>query len=165
MASGDTLVIFTPQCNEPPSADFATLDTRNEHPVLDFSAATPNESAVFSGVMPRNYSGANLDVYVHIALSTSASPTETVDLDVSFERIGDRQQDLDNDGFAGVQSVDNTPCPSTCGLVTIANVQFTNAEADSIAVGEGYRIKVTRDAANDDATGDAELRFVEIKDT
>ena len=36
---------------------------------------------------------------------------------------------------------------------------------DSVAVGEGFRMKVTRDATNDDATGDAEIRFIEIKET
>lgn len=45
MASGDTLLIFTPQCNEPPAVDFATLDLRNSHLVLDFDA-TAIESAV-----------------------------------------------------------------------------------------------------------------------
>jgi len=52
MASGDTLLIFQPYNNSPPSGTYATLDTRNDHPVLDFDAST-NESAVFSAVMPR----------------------------------------------------------------------------------------------------------------
>ncbi|NIQ10453.1 MAG: hypothetical protein GWO10_16275, partial [candidate division Zixibacteria bacterium] len=50
--------------------------------------------------------------------------------------------------------------------VDIVNVTFTDgADMDSIAVGEGFRMKITRDATNDTATGDAELRFVEIKET
>ena len=47
MASGDTLLTFTPASNEPPATVFATLDTRNAHPVLDFDDAA-NEDAVFS---------------------------------------------------------------------------------------------------------------------
>ena len=45
MSSGDTLLIFNPLHNEPPASNPATLDTRNQHPILDFDAAT-NESAV-----------------------------------------------------------------------------------------------------------------------
>ncbi|NIO43432.1 MAG: hypothetical protein GTO41_26720, partial [Burkholderiales bacterium] len=92
MASGDTLLIFRPQDNEPPSSNYATFDTRNQHPVLDFDATT-NEDAVFSAVMPRAYSGGGLTVYIHYAMSTATSGD--VDWDVAFERIGDQQQDID----------------------------------------------------------------------
>lgn len=163
MASGDTLAIFTPLHNEPPASNPATLDLRNAHPVLDFDATT-NESAVFSSVMPRNYGGNGVTTYHHYAMSSAEA--DTVDQDGSFERIGDQQQDLDADGFAAVQSVDNTTVPGTTGLVDIVSIAFTDgAQMDSIAVGEGYRYKVTRDATNDDAAGDLELLFVEFKET
>jgi len=163
MASGDTLVAITPHSNEPPSSNAATMDYRNLHPVLDFDAST-NESAVFSCIMPRMYDAGGLTVYIHYAMSTATSGD--VDWDVAFERIGDQQQDIDSDGFAAANSVDNTTVPGTSGLVDIVNVTFTNgADMDSIAVGEGFRIKVTRDAASDTAAGDAELLFVEIKET
>ena len=163
MASGDTLCVFTPLHNEPPASNPATLDLRNAHPVLDFDATT-NESAVFSDVMPRNYAGSGVTVYIHYAMSSAEA--DTVDWDIAFERIGDQQQDLDADGFAAVNSVDNTTVPGTSGLVDIVNVTFTDgADMDSVAVGEGFRLKVTRDATNDDAAGDAELRFAEIKET
>ncbi len=163
MASGDTLVVFTPLNNEPPATNFATLDTRNGHPVLDFDATT-NEIAVFSGVMPRNYGGGGVTVSLHYALSSAV--TGNTDWDVAFERIGDQQQDIDSDGFAAVNSVDNTTVPGTSGNVDIVTVTFTDgADMDSVAVGEGFRLKVTRDAVSDTAAGDAELRFVEIKET
>ena len=163
MASGDTLLILTPLHNEPPAATPALLDTRNSHPVLDFDATT-NWSAVFSAVMPRHYAGSGITVYIHYAMSSAVA--DTIDWDVAFERIGDQQQDLDADGFAAALSVDNTVVPGTSGLVDIVSRAFTNgAQMDSIAVGEGFRLKVTRDAVNDDAAGDAELVFVEIKET
>jgi hypothetical protein len=164
MASGDTLLIFTPLHNEPPSSNFATLDTRNYHPVLDFDATT-NESAVFSAVMPRNYAGTTgVTVYIHYSMSSAVA--NTVDWDVAFERIGDQQQDVDSDSFAAVNSVDNTTVPGTSGLVDIVSVAFTDgADMDSVAVGEKFRIKITRDAVSDDAAGDAELHAVEIKET
>ncbi len=163
MATGDTLIIFTPLQNEPPASDFATLDLRNLHPVLDFDATT-NESAVFRAVMPRSYAGGGITVYIHYALTSATSLT--VDWDVAWERIGDQQLDIDGDSFAAVNSVDNTTVPGTAGLVDIVTVTFTDgADMDSVAVGELFRLKITRDAANDDATGDAELLAIEIKET
>lgn len=163
MASGDTLAIFTPLHSEPTATNFATLDTRNNHPILDFDAAT-NEDAVFSTIMPRAYGGGGLTVYLHYAMTSAVSGD--VDWDVTFERIGDQQQDIDSDGFAAVNSVDNTTVPGTSGLVDIVSVAFTDgADMDSVAVGEAFRMKVTRDAVNDTAAGDAELLRVEIKET
>ena len=163
MASGDTLIIFTPYQNEPPAANFATLDLRNLHPVLDFDATT-SESAVFRAVMPRSYAGGGITVYIHYAL-TSAT-TGTIDWDVAWERIGDQQLDIDGDSFAAVNSVDNTTVPGTTGLVDIVTIAFTDgADMDSVAVGELFRLKIARDSTNDDATGDGELLAIEIKET
>lgn len=163
MASGNTLCIFMPFDNEPPASNYATLDVRNGHPCLDFDATT-NESAVFSAVMPRNYSGGGVTVYLHYAMSSATSGT--IDWDVAFERIGDQQLDIDSDSFADANSVDDTTVPSTCGYVDVVSVAFADgADMDSVAAGELFRIKVTRDAANDDAAGDAELYAVEIKET
>lgn len=163
MASGNSLLVFTPQANQPPASNYATLDTRNNHLVLDFDDTT-NESAVFSGVMPRHYAGGGLTVYIHYAMTTAI--TGDVDWDAAFERIGDQQQDIDSDGFAAVNSVDNTTVPGTSGLLDIVNITFTDgADMDSIAVGEAFRLKLNRDAASDTASGDAEILAIEIKET
>ncbi len=39
------------------------------------------------------------------------------------------------------------------------------ADMDSVAVGELFRLKITRDASSDDADNDAELHAVELKET
>ena len=101
MASGDTLLIFTPLSNEPPAADYATFDTRNQHPVLDFALT---EEAVFEFVLPRNYGGNGITVYKHYAMSTAEA--NDIRLDTTFERIGDGQQDIDGDGFDAVNDDD-----------------------------------------------------------
>lgn len=164
MASGDTLVIFTPQMNQPPSSNPATEDVRNQHLVLDFAPSGSNESAVFTGVMPQHYDGGGVTVYLHYAMSSAVSGD--IDWDVAFERIGDQGQDIDSDGFAAVNSVDSTTVPGASGLVDVVSVTFTDgADMDSVAVGEEFRLKVTRDAASDTATGDAELMAVEIRET
>ena len=164
MASGDTLLIWTPLSNEPPSSNFATLDTRNSHVVLDFDGAA-NESAVFRGVMPRHYAGTTgVTLYIHYAMTSATSGD--VDWDASFERVSDSQQDIDSDGFAAVQSVNNTTVPGTSGHVDIVSIAFTNgAQMDSVAVGEAFRLKITRDAASDTVTTDAELYALELKET
>lgn len=164
MASGNTLLQFFPQDNEPPASAFATLDTRNGHPVLDFDAAA-DESTVFTGILPSHYAGGGLTVKLHVAFSSAT--TGSARFDVQIERIGDSQQDLDADGFAAAQSV-TIAAPATSGHVEIASVAFTSgAQMDSLAVGEAFRLKVTRDQdhGDDDAAGDAELLAVEITET
>lgn len=165
MASDDTLLIFTPHHNDPPSSDYARLGLRNNHLTLKFKDSATNESAVFSAVMPRYYSNnTGVTVYLHYAMETGNS--NTIDWDVAFERIGDQQQNIDSDGFASIQSTNDITVPGTSGLVDIISIAFTaGAQMDSVVAGEGFRIKITRDGASDSATGDAELLFVELKET
>jgi hypothetical protein len=163
VATGQTLLTFLPQDNEPPATVFGRYDTRNSHPVIDFDA-TAQWAAIFSGVLPRHYAGGGITVYVHYA-ATSAT-TGTIGWDVAFERIGDGSQDLDADGFATAQTITAVTVPGTSGLVDIVNVAISDgANLDSIAVGETFRVRIRRDVANDDAAGDAELVAVELKET
>lgn len=162
MASGNTLLTFTPQCNEPPVSNFATFDTRNGHPVLDLAL---NEIGVFSGVMPRHYGGGGITIYAHCAMSSATS--NDIKLETYLERIGDQQQDIDADGFAAAQNSGDITVPGTSGNVDIISTTHTDGEQmDSIAVGEGFRLKVKRIAVGGtDASGDLELCFIEIKET
>ena len=164
MASGDTLLIFHPYNNEPPASNYATLDTRNSRPCLGFDATT-NESAVFSAVMPQHYAGTTgVTVYIHYAMSSATA--DTVDWDAAFELVGDGDLDVDGDDFAAVNSTDDTTVPGTSGLVDVISIAFTDgADMDSVAAGDGFRLKITRDASSDDATGDAEVYWVEIRET
>lgn len=163
MATGDSLLVFRPQDSEPLTSNSATFDTRNSHPALDFDDTT-NESAVFRAVMPQHYDAGGVTVYLHYAMTTAESGD--IDWDVAFERIGDQQQDIDSDSFAAVNSVDNTTVPATSGNVDIVSVAFTDGvDMDSVAAGELFRLKVTRDAVSDTASGDAELVAVEIRET
>ncbi|KKM67608.1 hypothetical protein LCGC14_1469440 [marine sediment metagenome] len=162
MASGDTLAKFLPQSNEPP-ANFARIDSRigTTHPVLDFALT---EETIFSDVLPRNYAGGGITAYLHYAMTSAVA--NDIKLETSLERIGDQQQDLDADGFAAAQNTGDITVPGTSGLVDIITSTHTDgAQMDSIAVGEGFRLKVKRVAVvGTDASGDLELRFVEIKE-
>ena len=164
MASGDSLLILTALHNEPPSANAATLDTRNQHPILDFDDST-DESAVFGAVLPRSYAGGGLTVTVVWMASTAT--TGDVIWNAQIERHQDDLFDLDADGFAAAQAV-TAGAPSASGETSYDAVTFTDgAQMDSLAVGESFRLKVTRDAdnASDNMTGDAELLRVEIRET
>lgn len=164
MASGDTLLIFHPYNNEPPSSAYATLDYRNLHPVLDFDPAT-DESAVFSAVMPQHYEAGGVAVYLHFSAATASAGS--IVWNSAFERIGEGIQDVDSDGFATAQSVDSDTSV-TSGEVTVASLTHTDGtQMDEVAVGELFRIKITRDANNgtDIMDGDAELHAVEIRES
>lgn len=164
MASSDVLAVFGPLSNEPPASNFATLDVRNGHPVLDFDAAT-DESAVFTGILPRNYAGGGLTVNIHWA-ATSATSGSCRWL-AEIEAIA--SQDIDSDGFAAAQS-NGGSANGTSGVETITTITFTDgAQMDSLAAGGAFRLRITRDAdgtsGTDDMAGDSELICVEIRET
>lgn len=164
MASGNTLLAFYPADSEPPAANYATLDTRNIHPVLDFDATT-GETVYFSGVMPQNYSNATgVTVYLHW-MATSAV-TGTIGWLVAFERMADGGDDMDADSFAGDQTVTAETVDGTSGIIDVSSVAVTKgANMDSVVAGDAFRIRITRDVASDDAAGDAELLSVEVRET
>ena len=164
MASGDTIAALLPANNEPPSSNYATADTRNGHPVLNFDTTT-QETAIFTLVVPRNYSGGDITVYVMWAAATATSGT--IGQDVTFERITGGSQDTDSDGFATAQTITAATVSGTSGIVSTTNVAITagSTGTDSIAAGDLARLRIRRDVANDTATGDAQLMGVEVKET
>ncbi len=164
MASGDTLCVWTPACNEPPAASYATPDLRNSHPVLDFDAAA-DESAVFTGILPRNYSAGGVTVILWLTDTNDTNAAHAAYWDVSFELM--TGLDLDADSFAAVNS-DHVHPNGTSGIPVSLSIPFTDgADMDSVVAGAMFRLKVTRDADNgsDDWANDAELLGVEIKET
>ena len=161
--SGGTLAVFVPGNNEPPSTNFATLDLRNYHPVLDFDDGT-NESAIFSGVMPNQYQGGGIKVIVHFSMQAATSGN--VDWDVYFERLASGGQDTDSDSYTvAPQSSNDVTVDATSGTITTTEITFADgSQMDAVAAGDLYRIKVTRDAVSDTASGDAELHAVEVRE-
>lgn len=164
MASGDTLLIFTPFANEPPTADYATPDVRNAHPVLDFDD-TANEAAVFSGVMPARYGGGGVTIDLYW-MGTSATSGSSY-WEAAFERLVPDDQDLDADGFAAAQAA-NGAANGASGKLTKTSITFTDgAQMDSLGAGEPFRLKINRhaDHESDDMVGDAELLWIVIRET
>jgi hypothetical protein len=165
MASGNTLIPWTPWCNEPPAANYATPNVRNARPVLDFDDTT-DESAVFSGVLPRHYAGGGITVTLHWMAASDTTEAHYCRWQAAFEAAAG--QDMDEDGFATAKSAGGSP-NATSGIETITEIAFANSEIDGLAAGGAMRLKVTRDAdgtsGTDDVSGDAQLLAVEIRET
>ena len=166
MASGDSLCFANALNNEPPSSGYATLDTRNSIPVLDFDDAT-DESAEFGLFMPRHYDGGGLTVTVGWMATTAT--TGTISLDVAFKSVTDDADDLDSKAFAAANNANPTTASAT-GEVDYVTITFTDgADMDSVAAGEYFRLKVMRDGngttSTDNLSGDMEFVFLEIKET
>jgi len=165
MASGDTLVVFTARDNQPPSAAFATFDTRNGHLVLDFDPTT-DEDSIFEGLLPRNYGSGGITLLLVWAATSATSGS--CRWQASFERLEDEGTDIDADSFDTAQSAGGT-APAATGALQYTTIAFTNGQIDGLLVGEAFRLKVGRDAngttGTDDMTGDAELLRAEVKET
>lgn len=157
MASGDTLLQFLPQANEPPASAPAPVALVNNQMVLAFSTSTA-QSAVFRGVMPQNYDGGGISAYMYY---TSTATSGDVDIDVSVEAKADNEA-MGSDSFDTVNSKDDTTVPGTAGLLDILVLDLAND--DSVAAGEIIRIKIARDVANDNAAGPFELHLLEIRE-
>ena len=111
------LAAFLPRHNEPPTANYATLDTRNAQPVLNFDAAT-DESAIFRDFMATNYAGAG--VTVRLAWAALTAVAGTCRWEVAFERQADvdtQADDLDVDSFATAQSAGTAAPTGSAGQI------------------------------------------------
>ena len=164
MAAGDLLIDFFPPCNEPSLTSAATPDTRNGHPVLDFDASA-DEAALFTGFMPWHYGCNGITAYVVVSFLSDTNTDHTAQLEISFERIGDGEQDLDVDGFSAAKDLTVT-VPATSGLTEVANVHFSDgAEIDNIAPGELFRVQVKCDTSDSSFLGDLELLRLVLRET
>lgn len=162
MASGDTLAILMPLSSEAPASNYATINVRNQHPMLEFDSAT-QETTIWTTRMPRHYGGGNITVNVTWA---AVPTTGTVGWDVTFERIDAGTLDIDADSFATAQTITAATVSGTSGITSTTGVTATagSTGTDSVAAGEVFRLRLRRDVANDTAAGDAQVLAVEIRE-
>jgi hypothetical protein len=159
-AGSNTIIRFFPKDNEPPASGFATIDTRNSHPVLDFPASG-SPTAIFRQYVPAGVvfasSGTAITVYIDAAATSATSGV--IGWSVSLERLVAGGQDLDSaDNFGTAQSGSGT-INATSGIMTRVAVTFTQAQLPtSLAAGDMFRLRVVRNTAvGSNHTGDAEL--------
>lgn len=157
------VIVFGPYANEPPAANYATLDTRNNRPVLDFDTTT-QETAIFSSVLPATYGGNGLTVDVYFAAATAT--TGTIGWDAAIERIDASSLDTDTDSFAAAKTITAVTVPGTSGQILKSSVAFSSgSEMDGLLAGEAFRLRIRRDVANDNAAGDAQLFYTVVRET
>lgn len=157
-----TRATFTPYAAEFPSTAFPQLTLSNRRPVLAFDAVT-QETCQWTGIAAQGFTGTVTAVISYIMATATAN---LVDFEVSLEAVTDGDAtDLDAvDSFDTVNSA-NATVPGTAGHIGQLSVTLTNA--DSIAAGDYFRLKVSRDAddaTNDTATGDCHVLSVELRD-
>lgn len=161
--SGQTLLVFRPGQNEPPATNYALYGVRNGHPYLAFDTTT-QWAAIFSSILPREYTGGGLTVVTHTMMASATSGT--VGYTVDFERMDDSSLDLDADSFGSTSTITAATVPGTSGQTLLQSVNVaTGATMDSLVAGEQFRLRIRRDVANDTATGDAQLVLIEIRET
>lgn len=161
--SGQTLCVFNPLANEPPSANFATLGFRNSHPTLQFDTTT-SWAAIFTAVMPQRYSNAT-GITVLVTWTAASATSGTGGWTAEVERM-DSGTDLDSDSFASAQTITASAVPGTSGQPKTTSVAIAKgANMDSVVAGDTFRIRIKRDVANDNAAGNLEIMSVEIRET
>jgi hypothetical protein len=157
-----TQAIFTPYSAEFPATNFPQLQLVNRRPVLSYDAST-QETCQWTGIAAQGFTGTVTALVSYIMASAT---TGLVEFEVSLEAVTDGDAtDLDaGDSFDTVNSASAT-VPGTAGHIDQLSVTLTNA--DSIAAGDYFRLKVSRDAddaTNDTATGDCHVLAVELRD-
>jgi hypothetical protein len=158
-----TIAFFVGKNATNPSTNFATKDTRNQYSVLDFDDST-NESTIFVGLIPQQYTGTDIEVRLFYAMTSATSGD--VDWQVKMERLTSSDQDIDSASYSVVTSSVNNTVPSTSGHLAIVSITMTKGtNIDNVAVGDMFALQITRDASTDTASGDAELFGVEMRGT
>ena len=152
------LSYFTPLDNIPPSGTglFATLDTRNSIPVLNFDPVL-NESAIFQGIIP---TGSNLlsGIKVNVEWIGFTGVSGNVFWGAQFENA---THDLDSDSF-DIYTTGISAAQTGAGIISTLSLNCTGI--DLIREGDSFRLKVTRSGASslDTLFGDAQLVYVDL---
>lgn len=171
MASGNTLLVFTARDGVPTGTAGAAhgmlagaASPAEGVPYLAFDSAT-DEYVDFQGVMPRNYAGGGLTLTIYWASGVTTNDTVWR---AAFRRVQDDAEDIDTTAHSYDYNSVTATTASAAGEVDYATITFTDGtDMDSLAVGELFILRVTRNASSgsDTMSGDAYLIAVEVKET
>jgi hypothetical protein len=144
-----------------PSSNPAQATSRNGHPLLAFDDTTA-ESVIFIGSLSEDYDSGS-DLLVRIDWVAATAIIGAVTWGVEVEANAPAGTDLDADSF-DTQQTGNDTTSGTSGVIVRTTITLTNAEADAIAAGNAFRLRLQRLPADgsDDLVGDAQVRAVSL---
>lgn len=129
---------------------------------LAFDAAT--DEAAFWKFIADNYGSGNLTLDIYWYADTASSANVVWEAQLSAITADTDTQDIETDGLATLNFVQDTHLGTTGQRVHKATITISNL--DSIAAGDLCHLRIARDAngtsATDDMTGDAIIVMVEI---
>jgi hypothetical protein len=171
MASGDIVGIITAimgpaTAMATPSAIAGASTPAENVPVWDFDKGT-DESLDLYCVLGPGYAGGGLTIRLPW---TAAVIANEATIGVAIRRIADDADDLDSTAHTYDFNFADVTAPSAAGEVVYDNITFTDgADMDSVAAGEMFIMRITRDAnhANDDLDADFRLlaTAIQIRET
>ena len=168
MTTGDNLMVFMAWGGSQPSVSgcslsyiIGTTSIKEAFEVANFDDTT-REYLDFVGVMPNYYDGGGLTCTIMFAhANNSSGPT----WEIAFRRIADDAEDLDTTAHTYAYNTVAAGVPSAVGEVGYDDITFTDgSDMDSIAVGELFNMRVSRDPATG-GSGDASLISILVKET
>jgi hypothetical protein len=157
-----TLARFTANDALFPTTVAARPVQRNDHGLIAFEDTVDKEINLEDIISALYNANRGVQVVLHWAAATAI--VGDVNWVVAFENLAAGGQDLDSDGFAGGIIVADTT-NGTAGVLTYTVLTFTNAQADAIAPGNSFRLRVSRNASGgpDTMVGDAQLLSVHVR--
>lgn len=170
MASGDLLFWAEARSALLPSTVFAQIDviTGGSTPaeqltVLDFDAGATENADFIVPAMPPCYDGGGIKINVNLSMTSDNGGAHKVRVNAAIRRLdsGEAYTSSHSYDFNGV----SITVPNATGKAVSGDITFTDgADMDSWAVGEPAIIRMQRqyDHADDDATGDMELRVISV---
>jgi hypothetical protein len=158
-----TRFVFTPYSAEFPATNFPALQLSNRRPVLAFDAST-DEACYWTFVAPQGITGTITVVITYAAASATSGAFRWEAL---LECITDGDTtDTDATTSFDATNSNGATVPGTAGHID--QISITVSNSDSIAAGDYCRLQINRDAnggtGTDDATGDAYVLAVELRD-
>jgi hypothetical protein len=148
-----------PSQGNPSATNYAVWGTRNNNPFLAFNDTTA-WSTFLLDVVPEGAVVAS-GVTVNILWAAATATTGNVKWNVQIDNM--TAGSVASDSYDTLGTV-TSACNATNGNPTLSSISPLTT-IDSIAIGNTYRLLVTRDAANaaDTMVGDAQIYSVEIR--